>query len=531
MNKRSLFSRLLTIVLSLLVMIQLIPGVINDITAESSSNNDDEEIVIDEYTDFLDPDAPSTYEKDSGENNPYGYDTGDVFALSESMSLLSLRSSGGEYSLSYGYNFKLDGTAVSDKNGKAIDQDAATGVAKVSEDSKYYYSTSVASAYLNKSNNTSYEETKTLSTDVKNTMSFMQGVAWDPYGEGSNTHAAYIGVRKVDSKYYLSVYDVDTASGNISNILNIKQLNFFTSDDKIQQYYANNFFSITAGDYNGNHKQGLVVFSTDKGDDYGLFYIEYESSDPNVSRTLVLRNTSPSKVLTSQAYANAEDKIKNDSSNWYRICGDLATGDFNSDGIDDLAVITYTQDITTYGYDIALYEPYLAVSYGSDNNSAANNPELILSTRDVGTIVEYSSEEVSSDKFLHTTPLCPSIAVGRPSGDNVDKIVVGGYTQVISSEDNSKCAKSHYNGGLDGDNYILITYDAQNGSLGKEAQGQLAATKAMIDGFKTNNQKNFQQSAVACANINGGNNSDYIFINGSLYEQSGSEYILVYAPK
>ena len=102
MNKRSLFSRLLTIVLSLLLMIQLIPGVINDITAESSSNND-EEIVIDEYTDFLDPDAPSTYEKDSGENNPYGYDTGDVFALSESMSLLSLRSSGGEYSLSYGY--------------------------------------------------------------------------------------------------------------------------------------------------------------------------------------------------------------------------------------------------------------------------------------------------------------------------------------------------------------------------------------------------------------------------------------------
>ena len=315
--------RLTALLLSLCMTFSLLQGVAPPAAAAKAS----------QFDSILNMGQPSEFDPASTEN-PYGYAVDQPFLMNE-MSELGIYgiNKNGEYNSFMWYD-GWDGE--SDSIPQNFGKDAVNG----SFSSYDYY------AYKNDGN--------------MKKMSFVEAVAFDPNGTGRKDHIAYIGFDSGNNKIVLYAHDAKDGKtyaeyafpGNASWIKNSNP----------QNWTAGNYFAITAGDYDGDGRETLVAFVTaDNDKDYGLYEINWNNGS--------LRADKSGKNLLHWRYVNekpGQDMANTTNNRGNKLCADLATGDFNGDGKDDLAAVSYLLDPPdNYQHlDCEYYLPMLAVSYG-----------------------------------------------------------------------------------------------------------------------------------------------------------------------
>ena len=90
---------------------------------------------------------------------------------------------------------------------------------------------------------------------------FIQSVSFDPFGSGRRDHVAYVGLDKSDQQVYLHIYD--TRTGEYKGKQWVGELTWMFDKSgliRARNYETNTYLSITAGDFDGDGKDTLIVY-------------------------------------------------------------------------------------------------------------------------------------------------------------------------------------------------------------------------------------------------------------------------------
>lgn len=371
----------------------------------------------------------------------------------------------------------------------------------------------------------------TQNNDI-NQYSAVKAIACDPFGTGRDSCVAYVGLKCTGASHAdVMTWLYDYKNGKCSEVINLATLYWNEIADKLTIAEMENFMAITAGNYYGNINDNegygfatdsVVVYAPSAGLDKkanGLVELQW-TQDPNTHEITLKSKSDFNTSLLHQGYGYGDYTWAYDGNPEDKLACDLATGDFNSDGIEDLAVLSYVGDVVskTYG-DGTLYIPYLAVSMGSTDKKILENKTSSQYFE------QYSRQE--NGVYLWDTARSPGISVGDADGDGVEEIAVAGIkvTQSTSGkEPNSGLYKSDlwYNGKQQ-DSMVVGIYKVYEGNL------QVASLSINV---QTNEWKRtgvhvgdaiLERSGVAFVALNGQHNQEHLFIDGSIYEfQSGT---------
>lgn len=266
----------------------------------------------------------------------------------------------------------------------------------------------------------------------------VESVAFDPTGSGRKDHVAYIGHdANGDDKITLVV--VDTTQDDESATYRFTNAGWMSG---VEAWTGGNYIAITAGDYNGSGCETLVAHVLTNDDTYGLAQLSYDAGSNTINCM-----SSQNKSLLHWKYVeenHGQDLADNNDYEQDKMSADLATGDFNGDGIDDLAVVSYLNGgARGVSWDCAYYFPMLNVAYGESDGG------VVFDNQQSG-FCQLRREDRDGLRYKLTAPAAPGIAAGDVDGDGVDEIVVAGTKNIITSMSNSYDVDKEHQWDLDG---------------------------------------------------------------------------------
>lgn len=467
--------RSLALLLAVCMVLSMLPSVALTASAAGSS----------QFDSILNMGQPSEYDPNSTEN-PYGYAVDQPFLMNE-MSELGIYAvnNNGNYTSFVWYD-GWDGE--SDSIPSAFGRDGVNG----SFDEYGYY-------------DSGFRE-----------LSFVEAVAFDPSGSGRKDHIAYIGFDTGSNEIVLHVQDADT--GIMFADYEFPGSASWIKSSNPENWRAGNYFAITAGDYDGDGKETIVAFVTaDTVADYGLYEINCDVRETTLSVT----QKSAGKNLLHRRYVNEDhgaDMAKaGDKGN--KLCCDLATGDFNGDGKDDLVAVSYLNappDENKH-FDCEYYLPMMGVSYGG----TASSPVTDSGRQAVFVAVDNG---ISSGRRSYQTMTAVGLDVGDVDGDGTDEIVVGGTKNSVTSYANSADAATSY--ALDGETWNIAIFNARtDGSFASPGTDDsvtrfhsIASTGWFSGG--TGGENSRSPLSLACVAFNGNINAEYVFVGGKIIDFS-----------
>lgn len=374
----------------------------------------------------------------------------------------------------------------------------------------------------------SYDDLKTESIYVKSTgqslntsknaigsLRFAQGVAFDPTGCGQKTHVAIVGYQEhpTNSNYgniYLYIVNVveDKVEKEIGLVLNSERVKTAMKDLTVVD--SKNFFQITAGDYNGDGRDTIVVYDTFVNPSstiesrFGLKAYDYDTVKKDYVPDCIYETGNDGKYLNHDYVAST---LPESTSLQNQLCVSLDSGDVNGDGIDDLVVLSYTGDITSdkvieVGNKTLI--PTLAVGYGEKGK------RLQFLQIDKTSIVQVINNE-------SITMVFPDVSVGDIDGDGDEEILVAGYRNKTSATD-----IIDVNDGKNSDVMAYAYYETTGaGTLncngGLKIMARADTSPIAKDDSLREHEDFFQQYSVECVAINGKNTQEYVFANGWFY--------------
>ena len=346
-----------------------------------------------------------------------------------------------------------------------------------------------------------------------------QMISFDPTGSGRKDHVAVLGVNLAEgnSHLYLFVFD---KNGNSSDRLDIGTVNWMYEKTKVIDYYnIKNYYSVTAGDYDGDGKDSLAVYGALDGLNFGLFEVKVTVSDGSVSCSKV--NSTASKDLVDIMYTGPDQTMGNafatSDDAGKKLCGQAASGDLDGDRIDDLAVITYHNGACQGSYvDFDPSSTYLAFNYGKKGGPS------VVSGKTAGT---YAKREHTADSnYLYDSVAAPGLAVGDVNGDGDKEMIVAGYLSYIRDGDPRYGAKRD----VQKDKTVILSYSysaSENELVSGPNSWDLASAGLMSKGFYPDDYS-MNRSAVAAPAINGAGNPCYVFVNGLLAKADGQSFAM-----
>ena len=351
-----------------------------------------------------------------------------------------------------------------------------------------------------------YDMMSDLEGSIPGGLRFAQGVAFDPTGSGRRDHVAIIGfsddgTNSNGARFHLYIVNAETKK-------TVEHMTFSSASAErfgslitsLTLVDSSNFIQITAGDYNGNGHDSLIIY-----DSLGLYEVSYASSKFSSSRIYDGAN--------SVSYLHSAYRSSTLSESWQvqnQLCMALASGDVNGDGIDDLVVLSYTGDITSkYVSSVgnATCIPQLSVGYGK--RGAGKVSSLSVDQMSVGT--------KQSNGTTTNTIACPGVAVGDIDGDGKNEIIAAGYFNKSTSSkpvsvDDSQSA-----------NPVAYTYYRTDGAgklqrVGNIRELERAKTSPIAkDDSLREKEYLYQQLSVECVALEGMHTQEYVFLSGWFY--------------
>ena len=351
----------------------------------------------------------------------------------------------------------------------------------------------------------------------------VQSIGFDAEGVGRKRYIASVGF---NGNKAVTLVLQNAVTGAFEKI-QIGANNSASEAWNMSEFVIDNVLAITAGDYDGDGKDSVIVYVCQNGNNVRLMEYQLESNGSwNGSEILNF-----SSVLVETRYKNKSD-VK------YKPCVSLATGDFNGDGRDQLAYSAgfyNTSDNAEEGYvsyscsDLRQFATCVGIG---DRGSAGWSFEEPL------WMYQLESDYTMSGS-QRTYPLTimhgGMITAGDVNNDGIDEIVAAGYVSRPKDETSSYYGRATYtNGQLTSVDYVC-NFSADklvSAVIGRSADGYQMSPLTVFsmstaqahtqDNYCNNVDYIFTKLPLACAKTNGNNTAEDVFIAGIIYDFSDS---------
>ena len=474
MDKRSIFERGFAILLSVILMAACFPL---SIFAEDTTQDPDFS-----GTNLMNLEnvQPSGY---TTTTNPYGYDIGEPFLMVEQNELMYLN--------------------AWDNNVRQAS----------------YFSMGSESALKTFAKNKSGSSGTFSNPNYK----LMQAVSFDPTGSGRRDHVAFVGVSGQDKKGYMWV--IDTTKGTDSDCSQLVEIGNFSymfdeSAFKVPTYSNRSFLNIVAGDFNGDGKESIVVYTPESCNAGGCQIQQWDYDGDSLSQ----RGKSNSLLM---GYYNDHPwyDVEDSEGNQRRKLGvSMAVGDFNGDCVDDLAVLSYCHRLPNNDAKIDYYRPVVKIVYGTKGDTGSS-----IVTKSAAQSEEfYTSKGRSGGRDRYEFPVGASLTCGDFDGDgDVDLFLAGMLGKLGTWKKNNQQVNEtiDMNAG-----YLYIGKLSNSGNGFVKTTNQTIESNGWTDGGYHDADDVWQQLAVESVAINGKGRGakELVFLSGTLYDASNNKPVAVY---
>ena len=478
MDKRSIFERGFAILLSVILMAACFPL---SIFAEDTTQDPDFS-----GTNLMNLEnvQPSGY---TTTTNPYGYDIGEPFLMVEQNELMYLN---------------------------AWDN-------RVRQAS--YFSMGSESALKTFATNKSGSSGTFSNPNYK----LMQAVSFDPTGSGRRDHVAFVGVGQ-DKKGYMWVIDTTKGTGSDrSGLVEIGDFSYMFDESafKVPTYSNRSFLNIVAGDFDGDGKESIVVYTpkqTPRNQASGCQIQEWDYDGSN--KALSQRGEGNSLLMgyyNDHPWYDGEDSEGNQRR---KLGVSMAVGDFNGDCVDDLAVLSYCHRLPKDEAKIDYYRPVVKIVYGTKGDTGSS-----IVTKSAAQSEEfYTSKGRSGGRDRYEFPVGASLTCGDFDGDgDVDLFLAGMLGKLGTWKKNNQQVNEtiDMNAG-----YLYIGKLSNSGNGFVKTTNQTIESNGWTDGGYHDADDVWQQLAVESVAINGKGRGakELVFLSGTLYDASNNKPVAVY---
>ncbi len=518
-SRYNLTKRLIAAVTSLVLVLALTPRGMQAAVAVEADHG-----TLGSYEELMNPTIqPEEFTDEANLHvNPYGYKLYENFTISPDQELL------------YYYSFSKDTSTRVFSELVLDDFDGNTTDREFSQ--------------LGKGGNSPFRKTEHNYTNLNGDLKFVQAVAFDPTGSGRNDHVAYIGLNPYyvygnNDRGAVGVFIMNVNTGESTSVKYIGAASVMAQ--QLKQHQASNFLAITAGHYDSAYDgETLVTYCALDNNKSCLIEWLVGYNNGKLGFEMIDSATTASGNSYLHAYygwtKHEGDELAKSDKIYNHLSVSLATGDFNNDLIDDLAVLSYVNDIhckdigdNAQKVNAKFFAPYLTVVKGDTGGILNKNKNT------AGDYVRYSEKK---NEYISMT--APSVAAGDVNGDGSDEIVVAGWKTDLKLAEN----------GLNRDDYdvndgaTVGIYGFKKNGLEKlmlKAYTDVGENGNVVDSWahksKTECDNAFNDSgegsvmpqfAVECVALDGVSNPEYVFLNGNFrrYNTSSSELDHKYTP-
>ena len=375
--------------------------------------------------------------------------------------------------------------------------------------------------------------------------SFVQGVGFNPLNDGRKDYAGYIGYK--DGYLYCFVINPKTGKESSIKLNSMEWCKEKRNNDSM--YIMSNYMSITAGDYDGDNHDTLLVFGSGDGNNQKIYEISFDGKE--LTSKVVF---DVDKVAQNKLYSPTGE-IK------YKLQLTLTTGDFDGDGLDEFAFAIgngNTSDSAKSGYKKhngnieSVVSKVCVTDYDKDKKTWSEKASFSMYDKN-GKATKIDKKNKTETYYVKVMQGA-SITSADIDGDGVDELIAAGYTSYDDIAEArfkvSQVAKNgelvnQYNcewinavGDLDKSNYVVsvisATMDANNNTVYERTELEKLSmegfTKASIDKSKDSDYV-FPHITMASGKTNGKNQPEDVFIDGSLYSFESGNAQKLYTPK
>ena len=330
-------------------------------------------------------------------------------------------------------------------------------------------------------------------------------VAFDPNGTGKDEYIANLVFDKSSERLRLYVTNKDC---RVSNVVQIGDGNDTEYIKKLKFYQTRAMLSLTAGDFDGDGKDTLLIYTPGNNKDTATVdsIKEYTFSGSTLTdkgRVINLGDVIDDgrEALKAMLYhdGNGNNELR------AHLSVDMEVGDVDMDGIDELAMTVNVNDLkeSEYKLDGKTYtnfeKSYLTVyDYNNSNKWSQMTKQTLLNS---------SGGARGRARFAGVTIGYVSDA---PSGSMPPEVVAVGY---YDKKDNYKDCEF--------DTSKLLAYSYQYNTKDNSWTEKCKATEVVTNGFTNTGTKGDDVQnpiAVAAVAADGVNSQEYLFISGSMYK-------------
>lgn len=324
----------------------------------------------------------------------------------------------------------------------------------------------------------------TLAATASASGNFIGGNTTDRTGQ-----VATVGAGSMSKNGGLYLYFTDPITGSMSGMKELLNTTAIigNSGNKMDENFAEspylmqNYLKIITGDFDNNGIDEVAVYIAEQGKSrVEIYKLETTSS---ITPDFYLTESNWKKAWT--YYFNESPYVSNMVS--------LASGDFNRDGTDDIAM--------TWGY-----------YYGIDKNNAGqavvlygNNENMLQEKRSID--LNYNTASIVRAAFTY----------GDIDGDNVNDLILGGQlaTDIADGNLNTRFL-AIYN--YDGDNDKFFISTAKNFNLFEKKKDNSYVHTAMASSGNNYYSSPASVTNIASVNMNGLGKKAYIYMDSLLFE-------------
>ena len=471
MDKRSIFERGFAILLSVILMAACFPL---SIFAEDTTQDPDFS-----GTNLMNLEnvQPSGY---TTTTNPYGYDIGEPFLMVEQNELMYLNVWGNQVRQASYFDMGTKSSLPTFARKKS----GANG---------------------------------TFSVD---TYALMEAVAFDPTGSGRKDHVAFVGIS--NKRGYLWVIDTRQEAGSDrSGPVDIGDFTYMYDGNSfnVPTYANRSFLNIVAGDFDGDGKESIVVYTPESYKAGGCQIQQWDYDGDSLSK----RGKSNSLLM---GYYNVHPwyDVEDSEGNQRRKLGvSMAVGDFNGDCVDDLAVLSYCHRLPKDEAQIDYYRPVVKIVYGTKGDTSSIVTKSAAQSEEF-----YTSKGRSGGRDRYEFPVGASLTCGDFDGDgDVDLFLAGMLGQLGTWKKNNQQVNETIDMKA---GYLYIGKLSNSGNGFVKTTNQTIESNGWTDGGYHDADDVWQQLAVESVAINGKGRGakELVFLSGTLYDASNNKPVAVY---